>query len=82
MNVRELEDALKHLQYAIIELESVDPGLFERQALATRYVDIANTLQSVADDVRDIIARLERTAWSLEEVIAKARWLEDEGSAD
>jgi len=82
IDIQKLEDALKNIQYAIIDLEDVDPRLFEQYALLTPYVDIADDLQDVADDVREIYSRLDGLAWALDELIEKLRRLEGEGETD
>jgi len=76
MDIQALENALKHVQYAIIELESVDPNVFEQYSLLTPYVDIADALQRVAYDVREVTARLGEIHNTIENVVLRVRQLE------
>ncbi|HID09480.1 TPA: hypothetical protein EYP13_04575 [Candidatus Micrarchaeota archaeon] len=76
MDIQALENALKHVQYAIIELESVDPNVFEQYSLLTPYVAIADALQRVAYDVREVTARLGEIHNTIENVVLRVRQLE------
>lgn len=76
IDLQKLVEALKSIQYAIIDLEAVDPQLFEQYAMMTQYIDIANELEDISDEVRDVRCRLDDLARTLEELIAKLRMLE------